>query len=159
MLRLLVLATSALGVLWVVLLGGLLPDVVASHFDLSGRADGHLPRPVFVALMAVLVGGVPLLTWWLQQRAIDSGRPRIPNAEFWLSAKHRQATFDWLRFHAAVFAIATTVFLAALHALVVLANRGPRLELPGGAFWAMLLLYLAFVAAWTLRQQRRFGRG
>lgn len=158
MLRFIVPAVSALGVLFVVLLGTALPEIVASHFGPSGRPDAFMPRPVFVALMAALVGGVPLLVWWLQLRSIRAGRLHIPHADFWRSPAQLASTDLWLHRHAAAMAVVTTVFLCSVYAMVVAANRQPVVALGDASFWLALLAYMAFMGLWVLRLHRRFRR-
>lgn len=158
MLRFIVPAVCALGVVFVVLLGTALPEIVASHFGLSGRPDGFMPRSVFVALMAALVGGVPLLVWWLQLRSIRSGRLRIPHGDFWRSPAQLSSTDLWLSRHAAAMAIGTTVFLCSVYAMVVAANRGPVVALGDASLWLALIGYMAFTGLWVLRLHRRFRR-
>ncbi|MCC9598898.1 MULTISPECIES: DUF1648 domain-containing protein [Rubrivivax] len=155
---LLVLAGSALGVAFVLALGAGLPDVVASHFDASGRPDGHLPRPVFVTLMATLVGGVPLLTWWMQLRGLGAARVALPSPDVMPAQAARAATRRWLQQHAAVFSLVTTAFLAGLYGLVVQANHDPERTLAGSALWSALAAYMVFLGLWTLRLHRRFSR-
>ncbi|MGC4077205.1 MAG: DUF1648 domain-containing protein [Rubrivivax sp.] len=158
MLRFIVPAVCALGVVFVLLLGTALPEVVASHFGPSGRPDGFMPRSVFVALMAALVGGVPLLVWWLQLRSIRSGQLRIPHGDFWRSPAQLASTDIWLSRHAAAMAIVTTVFLCSVYAMVVAANREPVVALGAVPLWLALIGYVAFTGLWVLRLHRRFRR-
>jgi hypothetical protein len=152
-----VFAAAVLSLILVFVLGGQLPTTVASHFGASGKPDGHASRELFVFVMAGLNCAVPVLIWWLQDRAIRSGKPKIPNPEFWLSAERKQATHAWLHRHAAVFPVATTLFLSFVFWLVVHANMQEPVELKLSLLWPALALYIAGAVAWSIAPHVRFG--
>jgi len=154
--RFIVIAAAAIGMIFVFLLGSQLPDTVASHFSASGKPDGSASREFFVVGMAVLNGAVPVLMWWLQDRAIRQGKARVPNRDFWFSAERRQAAVGWLRGHAAVFSVATTVFLSFVFWLVVRANTKEPAELEVSLLWPVLAAYIAGAVAWSIAPHVRF---
>lgn len=155
--KLVVQISAAAGVAFVLVLAGQLPEHVTSHFSASGRADGYMPRGLFV-IMVVSAGLVPLLTWWHQERAIRNGWAKVPNAGTWLAPEHRQSTERWLQRHAAVFSVCTTLFLAYVYWLVVQANRANPASLPVERLWPVLLLYLGAAAVWAAAPFIRFRR-
>lgn len=153
-----VLLTALCGVAFVLALGTQLPAVVASHFGPSGQPDGSMSRTTFVGLMAVLVGLLPILIWWIQYRSATSGRANIAHREYWFAAERRESTHRWLSAHAAIFSVVTTVFLCFDYWLVVVAHRSPEVALPSGVFWTAVALYLVFTGGWAYALHARFRR-
>ena len=157
--RLVVLITAALGATFVLALGATLPGVVVSQFGLSGQPTSTMARGPFVALMAVLTAGVPVLSYWLQARKAAAGSAKIRHAAHWFAAGRREATVRWLGWHAALFSVATTVFMGFVFWLVASAHAGGALPtLPQFAFTAGLVAYLVFTVAWVTALHLRFRR-
>jgi hypothetical protein len=111
---------------------------------------------LFLAGMAAVVGVVPVLVWWLQERAIRTGKVKIPNAGYWLGSARRSATERWLRTHTAVFCIVTTLFLAYVFWLVVQANQVVPPALPAGHIWPALIAYVLSALVWAVVPHVRF---
>ena len=72
----------------------LLPDTVASHFDVRGEPDSWMTRSTFLAVMALVhavtavsVGGVGL---WLPK--VNDTWINLPNKDHWLAPERRDAT-------------------------------------------------------------------
>jgi len=76
-------ALGAPGHLWAT--SGSLPPIVAAHFDASGAVNGHVPRKVYLWLVAALLVGAPFLLVLLPMRSTASagGRPNRPDQEHW----------------------------------------------------------------------------
>lgn len=72
----------------------LLPDVVPSHFDGNGNADGSMSRPAYVALIGALqllfLVGLPLLGMSIGK--LPNSMINIPNKEHWLAPERRDQT-------------------------------------------------------------------
>lgn len=138
--------------------GSQLPPEVASHFNGSGHADATMSRGAYLTVMAVLANGVPVLTWWLQDRAARLGRINIPHHEFWLAPERRAESLRFMSRHAVAMSLALLVLLVSVHLLVVkahLAGEGrPVLDLH--AFFAVLLAFVAFSLLWIAGMFRRF---
>jgi uncharacterized membrane protein len=130
--------------------GSQLPPEVASHFNGSGHADATMSRGTYLTVMAVLANGVPVLTWWLQDRAARLGRVNIPHHEFWLAPARRAESLRFMSRHAMAMALALLVLLVSVHLLVVkahVAGEG-RPVLDMYAFVAVLLVFVAFSLMW-----------
>ena len=152
-----VLLASAAFVFWT---SGQLPEQVASHFGVSGRADAFLPRAAFTSIMLLAVVGVPFLVWALQVRAARSKRSNIPNREHWFSAQHDARTVRFLERHAGWFTIVMVAFMTAVHWLVVQANTtsaGPA-QLNNTGFITALVTFFAFVVSWIVVLHLRFRK-
>jgi hypothetical protein len=137
---------------------GGLPDRVASHFGVSGQADGFMPREVFVALMTLTASVLPATIWFLQVGSARRGRARIPHAAHWLAPPQRPHTLAYLEWHAAAFSVALAAFMVFVHWRVVLANaeRAAGARLAPWPFFFGLGVFLVFTLAWALALQRRF---
>ena len=82
----------------------LLPDVVASHFDKHGLANG-LQTKQMTDLFAFLVFGIPTIIAVMPRRLIN-----LPNKEYWLSPEQWAASMRFLSpwfawFGCAVYAV------------------------------------------------------
>jgi hypothetical protein len=155
--RISVFLASTFGPLFVLWLGGALPETVASHFSVSGAADAHLPRNAFVGFFALLCAVLPTCVWWLQTRAAQHGKAKIPNPSFWFSATEQQRTLQFLNAYAAWFACLLAVFLSYTFWLVVQANsNGASLQMQ--AFYLGLLAFIVFTAVWLYALHARFDR-
>jgi len=90
----------------------LLPDVVASHFDKHGLANGLQTKQTFgevflgmTDLFAFLVFGIPTIIAVMPRRLIN-----LPNKEYWLSPEQWAASMRFLSpwfawFGCAVYAV------------------------------------------------------
>ena len=154
MIRILVFIASSTAAFFVLLLGSQLPDTVASHFGLSGKADGSMSRDAFVAIMCVVTAATPSLVWWVQDWATRHKKLSIPEADYWLAAERIETTREFINKHGALLSVMLAVFLAYNFWLVSAANIAA--SEPGAArlnitlFLAGLAVFLALVAAWLV---------
>lgn len=157
---LLVAAILALVAIFVVVTGEELPPTVASHFGAGGRANGFMGRDAYVAFMAAMAVGIPLLVAlggslarWLPSRLVN-----LPDRDHWLAPERRAETLAAVELRMTVFACALAVFLAWVHWLVVEANaaRPPRLD--EESFIAALVVFVAFSLGWSAAFYLRFRR-
>lgn len=159
--HLLVFVTSAAGILYSIWLGSTLPPVVASHFGVTGDANGYMTRDQFVGLMLFVLGALPPLMQWGMTRALRKRKTlRIPDAAYWLAESRRPATERWLRRHFALFCAALPMFLAWVFWLVARANRGAPAHpmLDNGAMLTSLAIFLVATAVWVGVMNRHFRR-
>ena len=137
----------------------MLPEVVASHFDGAGRANGWMPRESFAVLYVLLflvmgvlfVGGTQLLG------RIPDGLINLPNREYWLAPERREQSIADIGNSLLRIGQATVLFLLVVMLDTFEANLHPpvQLTLP---FWPLLLLYLAVITWQTVWLLRRFRR-
>jgi uncharacterized membrane protein len=138
----------------------LLPNVIASHFDLQGVANGWQTKQRFfgvfggmMALSAFLVFGIPTIIAITPRQLIN-----LPNKDYWLrpeewaaSMRFLSAWFAW--FGCAVYAVIIFVFDYAVQTNL----RSPHGPNPA-RLWYTLILFAAFTLIWTIRLFGRFGR-
>lgn len=132
--------------------GPQLPDVVASHFDLRGHADGTSSRFALCAtyagtvlLLGGLFAGLPPLLRRLPQCLIN-----IPHRAFWLAPERIGESLQRLGDSLRWFGVATLAFLAGTMHLVFRANLAEDRQL-GNTFAVLLVAYLLATAAWVAR--------
>jgi len=153
-------AATACAILFALWLGRGLPAEVTSHFGVAGNADATMPRDAFVAVMCVLMAGVPSVLWTLMARAATAQRMNIPNASFWFAEPRRRATEKTLQLQCTCFCVGLIAFLGYVFWLVASANRAspthPVLDtclMLGG-----LGVFLALTTAWLAALSWRFRR-
>lgn len=127
-----------------------LPPEVASHFGAGGVANGWMPRAGYLALIVALATLLPLVV------ACTSGlvprmtrvRKLVRRPEYWLAPERQEATQAFLANHACALGILLSLFMLGVHLLTLQANAVRPPQLPLAAFYALLGLFLAILAAW-----------
>lgn len=139
-----------------------LPALVASHYGLTGQADGFFPRTAYVAVTLGLLVAVPILTVlkvvFLPQQGRARGRRGLPNLDYWLAPERRTATRWRLANYAAVLGCLLVAFLTAMHLVILDANAHAPPRLPPFPFAVALITFIAAVAVWTVLLRRAFRR-
>lgn len=136
-----------------------LPPVVASHFSLSGVADGFTPRGAYTATMIAFVVLIPMLPAILPGALARNGAGlNIPHREYWLAPERRAATLAFVRGHGLWLAGALALFLGYAHGLTVHANAQEPPALSPGGIYTGLALFLGGVVAWLGVLFARFRR-
>ena len=137
-----------------------LPDVVASHFNARGVANGWQPKPQFflvflapVAASAFLVFGVPLLVRVLPMRLMN-----LPHKEQWFSPELRAASLDFLGAWFAWFGCAVLSVILLTFNYAVQSNLDPAHRPDPTRFRYVLVGFAAFSVVWVIRILRRFAR-
>lgn len=135
-----------------------LPPVVASHFDASGAANGFLSRNVYIVVMVLVCGGIPLLLTamghWLA--AFPDNFINIPNRSWWLAPGRRASSLASLATRLEWLAVAVAVFLCYVHVLVVVGNSRGVPGMDTTLLLAGLIVFLAFTAVWLFLLLGRF---
>lgn len=135
-----------------------LPESVASHFGGSGLANGFVTRDgylrfmlgfglVLPAFMAIVVGLVPRLA---------PTRVNVPNRDYWLDPKRRAATLNALSAQGAWLGTLTAALIAALHYVLLVANRSTPPRLPADIFWMLLAGFVVALVLWIAALYLRF---
>jgi hypothetical protein len=122
---------------------GQMPERVAGHFGLTGRADRWMGRTGYLLSMTLLGLGLPLVLVVLTALpGLSLHGINLPHRDFWLAPERIGETRAFLLAHSLWFGCLALSFLAGIHFLVVRANRQapPRLSMP-----LLLLLLACFV--------------
>jgi eukaryotic-like serine/threonine-protein kinase len=150
-------AVVAAVVVRVALVWDQLPPKMASHFGVSGKADGWMSKPGFF-LFDVLVGGgvwalVTFAPGWM--RAIPPEFVNVPNRDYWLAPERVDASLKkmapWFRW----LAVWTLLLFAAVAELCIRANLAAEPRLAVGVL-PFLIGYLAPLGLWMLLFHRAF---
>lgn len=136
-----------------------LPEIVATHFGIDGRADGSMSRSGFIVFllamqfgMTALFGGLALLLPRLPTAMIN-----LPNKAYWLAEPRRATTLACLHNSMLAMGIATCLLLLGLGLWTAWVNRQEEVRL-GSEFWWVLGSYGGFVVVWSVVFIGRFAR-
>lgn len=137
-----------------------LPERIATHFDVSGAADGWMTRAShfqFMLTFGLLFPlAVPVICFCL--RFMPASLINIPRREFWLAPERRQQTVDYLFGHALWFGCLAVCFVAGSHLLVVEANLRNPPTLSTALLLGVAGSFLAGLSVWIAILLRRFMR-
>lgn len=152
----LVLLTAGYAAL-VILDAGQLPERVAIHFGVGGRADGWADRQQAVMLSEILCV-VPVVFLVLAQlmRVLPSGAFNLPHRDYWLAPERRAETVAAISGQLMWMGCLMVLFLAGVYWLTIEANRLTPPRLPMQSFLALLVAFLAATGIWTVLFLRRF---
>jgi hypothetical protein len=134
-----------------------LPEVMASHFDGAGRANGYQSRRAFAFTSVGLSVGNWLLFAALRGmlHKLPPGLINIPHRDYWLAPERKSAALERFCGYMDWFACATIALLVGVFELVVRANLA-RGELGPVAIWLLLACYLGFALSWSVALVRSF---
>jgi hypothetical protein len=136
-----------------------LPPRVASHFNGAGVPDGWMSRPAYLATMAAVGIGLALLQLgvFYGVRYFPASIVNLPHREYWL-APERRAETSAVIFRAGIWlAIFISIFVLAIHLLVVDANRSQPVRLSTSVWW-LLASFLSMLAVWSFALIQYFRR-
>ena len=135
-----------------------LPDLVASHFDAAGHANGYMPRGSYLAVLLVMIMLVPVFLVIIPNRALSSPNARInlPNRQYWLAPERRAETVRRISHESSVFASLVIIFLCYVQWLVVRANALSPPTLESHALSVGLGVFLVATAIWVVGLIRHF---
>jgi uncharacterized membrane protein len=135
-----------------------LPEVIASHFNFEGTANGWQPKGAFfgiyggVIVLLVLVFSAPVL---FMDRIPDS-LINLPRKDYWLAPERRAETFSFINGQMLAYGNATLLFMLIVFNLAIRANLAPQKLLPSSIMLPLLGGYILFTVIWTIRFFLRF---
>src|ERR1700674_1623868 len=137
-----------------------LPEVVASHFDAHGVANGWQTKSAFfavfvgVTVLAVVVGfGVPRIIGVVPAQLIN-----LPNKRYWLPPVHLAETLVVLHTYFAWFGCAVFLIMILTFEYAVQSNLHPDDPPDISRMWYILAGFIAFAVVWIARLLKRFHR-
>lgn len=148
----------ACGVLFAWYSSGMLPPLVASHFNAAGNATSFLPRSVYRYVAVAIVLLPPLFLAFVPAWNLRNARARIniPNSGYWLAPERRAETVQIIASECRRFGQMLMLFMCYIQWLVVRANQQPHPSLNSGWLLAGLVVFLALTARWASRFVNRF---
>lgn len=138
----------------------LLPERVATHFNLAGKPDGWMSRTshlIFMGAFGLIIPAFIMSICWAT-RFLPAGLVNIPHREYWLSDEHRAETASYLAWHSVWLGCLLQGWLMAMHWMVVLANQKNPAELPFTKGLVLIIPFLAGVMVWVVSLCRHFRK-
>lgn len=136
-----------------------LPDRIATKFGTAGTAIGWSSRSGWLTVQLFSLGLLTALMVGLRfgLRWIPSSLINVPHREYWLAPERLEQSCALIGDLILWLGLAMLAFLTALQHLTLRANLAaePRMA---AAFWFVLGLYLAAMAAGIVWLYRRFRR-
>jgi len=102
---------------------------------------------VLPAFLAAMIGILP--------RA-RSNSINIPHKDYWLDPKRKEDTLNALSAHGAWLGGLIALFIAAIHYVLLVANRSTPPQLPADLFWMLLVAFVAGIILWSAALYVRF---
>jgi len=137
-----------------------LPDVVASHFNARGVANGWQPKSVFlaffvgsVAIAALLTFGVPWIFSKMPLNLIN-----LPHKEYWLAPERMAESLSLLNRSFAWFGCAVLVVVATAVNYAIGRNLHPDAQLDAPVLVYVLGGFVVFAVLWSIRMLTHFAR-
>ncbi len=137
-----------------------LPEVVASHFNGHGMANGWQTKPAFfgvfvgVSVLAAVIGfGIPRVIAALPPQLIN-----LPNKAYWLAPGQLATTMEFLKNFFAWFGCAVLVVIIVTFDYAIQSNLHPDHRPDVSRMWCFLAGFLGFVVVSVARMFMRFGR-
>jgi len=135
-----------------------LPDVVASHFDVHGVANGWQTKSAFfrifltVSVLAAVIGfGIPRII-----AAVPPQLVNLPNKRYWLAPEHLAETQEFLSRYFAWFGCAVFLIMILTFDYALQSNLHPEDRPDASRLWYTLAGFLVFTIVWTIRMLRKF---
>jgi hypothetical protein len=137
-----------------------LPDVVSSHFNARGLANGWQTKPAFFGLFAAVSVLIAMIGFGIP-RIIASVPPQLinlPNKQYWLAPEHVAETMTFLKAYFAWFGCAVFLIMILTFDYAIQSNLHPDHRPDVSRMWYILAGFLAFLVVWIIRMFTRFGR-
>ena len=137
-----------------------MPEVVASHFNGRGVANGWQTKSAFfgvfvsVSVLAAVIGfGIPLIIAAVPRQLIN-----LPNKRYWLAPEHVAETQEFLKAYFAWFGCAVFLTMILTFDYAIQSNLHPDNRPDPSRMWYILAGFLLFTLAWTVRMLTKFLR-
>ena len=137
-----------------------LPEVVASHFNARGVANGWQTKSAFfavfigVSVLAAVIGfGFPRIIAAVPPQLIN-----LPNKRYWLAPDQLASTMEFLENFFAWFGCAIFTVILVTFNYAIQSNLHPDNRSDISRMWYLLAGFLVFVVASIARMFIRFGR-
>jgi len=136
-----------------------LPEKIASHFDLEGQPNGWQDKNTFIIIFCILfaaMGGMFVFISWV----LSVSPPElinIPNRNYWLGAEQKLQTIYVLQIYILWYAIFLQVFLGYIAHNIILFNTRPVQQTTLTATGPMLLFGTVTII-WMVFIFRRFRK-
>lgn len=139
---------------------GRLPNMVATHFDVSGRANDFMTRTTHLKTLGFFGFVVPLaeLGLFYCMRFFRAERINIPNRHYWLAPERREETLAFFMRHGIWLSCLTLVFFGLIEWTLVSANITKPPHLATAMIVAPTVGFLICIAVWIVLLLLRFSK-
>ncbi len=137
-----------------------LPERVASHFAANGRANGYMSRDGYEVFILAFAIGIPLFVVGVVGLLprVFPGAINLPDRDYWLAPERREDTLGYLFGWACSLGSLLSLFIAAIHAAVMVANAYEPPRLPGTLFVILLVAFGVGMLVWVAALMSHFRR-
>ncbi len=136
-----------------------LPDRVATHFDFSGQPTGYMGRDTHTVMISLLglclSGAITAVAYSLRHRP---GVLNVPRQDYWNTPQHFPRAARLVLALTLWFNVITLAWLAAINALVALANRSEPAQLDTALAALFSACYVLGILAWIVLVYVTFQR-
>ena len=154
------LSTGAAGVLVLAYHRQRLPDVVASHFNASGVANGWMPRDTHVLLaqgLFIFLTAMFCFMGWIMAR-IPAKWVNLPNKDYWFATEREADTRRHLSGWGYGFGAVVNLFLIFAFHLVYRANLSDPVAFDSTAMTVGLIAFVVATIGSTITLLLRYGK-
>jgi uncharacterized membrane protein len=137
-----------------------LPEILASHFGVTGAVNGWQTKAAFfsIELMIILVATLVAFAVPRLIEAMPVSLINLPHKEFWLSPERREASYAYIRLWNAWFGCALLAFLLFVMELAFRANLQTPPHFNNAAFVPALLAFVTVDTALLIRLILHFSK-
>lgn len=137
-----------------------LPNVVASHFNARGAANGWQTKQAFFGVLVIVSAVVAIVGFAVPKiiSVLPSQMVNLPNKNYWLAPERATETMEFLQTSFAWFACALFLFNILVFDYAIQINLNPQHPPSSARFWYVLAGFLGFVFVWTVRILTKFLR-
>jgi len=130
----------------------ILPEQVASHFNLEGQVNGWMGRTAYLLSMAVtpLFFAALFLLIGMLIKVAPEGLINVPRRNYWLAAGRRGALHALVLRHFIWLATLMVFFFEGLNWLVIDANRTSPPHLSNGMLLVLVLAFFTAIIVWIV---------
>ena len=135
-----------------------LPEKIASHFTMSGQANGWMAKSNFMTINYSIAGFIIItfmgLSFGLSK--IPVSMLNMPNKNYWLSDEQKQKTCDFMSHYILWFGSMTVMLLTCINYHLFQFNKKKMQFLPYNK--EIFSIYFVFTAIWIWGLYKRFGK-
>lgn len=136
----------------------LLPDTMATRFDLAGDPNGWMTKRGFImfytALLIGMTGGFALASLWVGR--LPDSKINIPHKAYWLAPERREKSIRSLRRMTDTMGVVTGFYIVLLMQAVIFTNLTDRPSIGFNQIMPSLGVLLAFTLSTLIYIRRRF---
>jgi uncharacterized membrane protein len=137
-----------------------LPGMVATHFDLAGKANSYMTRSMHLKTIGAFGLLVPLaeLALFYFIGSFKSDFVNIPHRHYWLAPERRDETLKFIFRQGAWLTCLTLAFFGMIEQSIVVANQSHPAFLSPPVIFGPAGGFLVCIGIWMVIFLRRFAR-